>query len=253
MTSTIMQIKKLLKATAILLLWIAIWQFAAIIINQEIIIPSPIRTLEALFKAGQTAEFYLAILKSLFRILTGYILGVVIGFIGGVISHRSPLFSAIFSPVLKTVRAVPVASFIIVVYYSIQSNELPIFICFLMVLPMIWADVENGLKNIDSQYLEVASIYNLSVVKTFLHIKLPFILPSFITTAVTALGFAWKSGIAAEIICIPEYSLGGLIEVSKRHIEMADVFAYTVVVALLSIIIEAIIKKNVRRFTNVKT
>jgi NitT/TauT family transport system permease protein len=247
-----MQSKKIIKTAAVLLLWVAIWQLAAILINQEIIIPSPIRTLEALFELAKTGQFYLAVLKSLFRILFGYILGVTFGFFGAVLSHRSPLFSAIFSPVLKIIRAVPVASFIIVVYYSIQSNELPIFICFLMVLPMVWADVENSLKNIDLKYLEVAKIYKLSTYKTFLHIKLPFILPSFISTSITALGFAWKSGIAAEIICTPDFSLGGLIEISKRHIEMADVFALTVVVALLSIIIEAIIKFVVRRFTYVK-
>lgn len=250
--STIMQSKKILKTAAILLLWVAIWQFAAMLINQEIIIPSPIRTLEALFELCKTSEFYLSVLTSLFRILTGYVLGVLIGFIGAVLSHSFPLFSSIFLPLLKIIRAVPVASFIIVVYYSIQSNELPIFICFLMVLPMVWADAENGLKNIDSKYLELAQIYNLSNFKTFWHIKFPFILPSYISTSITALGFAWKSGIAAEIICIPSFALGGLIEVSKRHIEMADVFALTVVVALLSIIIEGIIKAVVRRYTYVK-
>lgn len=252
MISTIMQSKKIFKAAAILLLWVAIWQFASMLINQELIMPSPIRTLEALIKLYKTGEFYLSVLLSLLRILSGFALGVIIGFLGAVLSHKFPLFSAVFSPLLKIIRAVPVASFIIVVFYAIQSDELPIFICFLMVLPMVWANVENGLKNIDKQYLELAYIYKLNNFKTFWHIKFPFILPSFVSTSITALGFAWKSGIAAEIICIPSFALGGLIEVSKRHFDMADVFALTVVVALLSIIIEAVIKSVVRRFTHVK-
>ncbi len=246
------QSKKLFKKTAVLLLWLAIWQFAASLLNQEILLPTPLETLNALITLAQTAKFYLSVSQSLLRIVAGYLLGVVFGVLGAILSHRFAFFKAVFSPVLKIIKAVPVASFIILALVWFRSSTLPIFISFLMVLPMVWSTVESGLCNIDKNYLELAQVYRLSGIKTFFHIKLPLILPSFISTALTALGFAWKSGIAAEVICRPSNSLGGMLQSAKLYISTPDVFAVTAVVAALSILLELLIKRIVGRYTNDK-
>ena len=77
-------------------------------------------------------------------------------------------------------------------------------------------------------------------------------MPTLLTSCLTALGFAWKSGIAAEVICRPQLALGTLLNDNKNYFDMPAVFAITVVVALLSIVLEVIIKKAVRRFLNAK-
>jgi NitT/TauT family transport system permease protein len=77
-------------------------------------------------------------------------------------------------------------------------------------------------------------------------------MPTLLTSCLTALGFAWKSGIAAEVICRPQTALGTLLNDNKNYYDMAAVFAITVVVALLSIVLEVILKKAVRRFLNAK-
>lgn len=243
-------LNKIFKNTAILLLWLTIWQFAAYIISSEIIVPTPLTTLKALFQICKTNEFYLAVLLSLLRIISGFILGVIFGFSGALLSCKFKIFSAIFSPVLKVIKAVPVASFIILAFYWFQSDILPVFICFLMVLPMVWSTVETELNNIDEKYLELAKVYRLDNLKTFFQIKIPFILPSFLSTTFTALGFAWKSGIAAEVICRPNLSLGNMLQDAKIYISTPEVFAVTSVVAILSIILEGVVKRTVRRFYN---
>ncbi len=242
------QSKNILKTAAVLLLWVAIWQFAALIVSQEFLIPTPIATLKALLKLAGTEKFYLSVLLSLFRIVIGYVLGVLAGVLGAVISYHSKVFNAITSPILKLIKAVPVASFIILALVWFKSSSLPIFIAFLMVLPMIWSTVLSGLQNIDKKYLELAQVYKLDSIKTFFNIKLPFILPSFVSTALTALGYAWKSGIAAEVICRPANSLGNMLQEAKIYIATPEVFALTAVVAILSIILEAVIKAVVGRY-----
>ena len=252
MISIMQKSKNFLKKVAIFALWVLIWQLASLIIKQEILLPSPIQTLEALTTLSRTGDFYLSVLLSLLRIISGYALGIIVGVIGAVLSYRFMWFKAFFSPILKIIKAVPVASFIILALVWFKSSTLPIFISFLMVLPMIWSSVESGLLNIDKKYLELARVYNLSAFKTFFEIKLPFIMPSFISTALTALGFAWKSGIAAEVICRPENSLGNMLQSAKLYISTPDVFAITAVVALLSILLEMLIGRVVRGYTNDK-
>lgn len=175
---------------------------------------------------------------------SAYAAGIAIGFIGGLLSYKFAVFRAFFSPVLHLVRAVPVASFIILALVWIKSSYFPVFICFLMVLPIIWLNVESGTAQIDRRYIEVARIYRFSPLKTLLRVQLPFLLPSFAAAATTALGFAWKSGVAAEVICRPEGSLGGMLQDAKLYLETPQVFALTAVVALLSLLLERLMKRT---------
>ncbi len=232
------------------MLWLLIWQTAALLVNSQLLIPTPLETVKSLISLCQTGEFYIAVLRSFLRIIIGFVSGAAVGFSGGVLSAKSKIFHSITKPVLQVIKAVPVASFIILAFFWFESDKLPIFIAFLMVLPMIWACVETELSGIDKNYLELAKVYKIKPTKVFFKIKMPFIMPSLLSTCLTAVGFAWKSGIAAEVICRPELSLGTLLEQNKTHLEIPSVFAITFVVAILSIVLEITLKRAVRRVVN---
>ncbi len=243
---------KLLKNLLVALLWLGVWQIAAMCISKEILLPSPLETLKALIGLAKTAEFYTSVLLSIGRILSGYILGIIFGVLGAVLAANFSWFDTVTSPIIKIIKSVPVASFIILALVWIKSYNLPIFICFLMVLPMIWSTVQSGLENIDKKYLDLSKVYRFGKLKTFFSIKLPFIFPAFVSTALTALGFAWKSGIAAEVICRPKNSIGNLLQESKLYLITPNVFALTAVVVLLSMLIEYFVRRLLRRYTDDK-
>ncbi len=250
MTSTM--VNKVFKKIAILLIWIAVWQFASILISHELLIPSPLTTAKAFITLAQTKEFYISVGASLLRIICGFIFGVALGFLCGILSAKSRFFKEITSPAVQLIKSVPVASFIILAFFWFKSTYLPVFIAFLMVLPIIWSSTETALIGIDRKYIEMGEVFGLSAGKIFYKIKLPLILPTFISSALTSLGFAWKSGIAAEVIAKPLNSIGGLLERSKTHLEIAEVFALTAVVAVLSLFLEVALKKLLGRYSHVK-
>lgn len=242
-------IKKILKLVITAAFWVAVWQVIALAVGLDILVPSPKTTLFALIEMGKTASFYMAVLKSLLRIIIGFCSGVVLGVLGALLSNRFALFKMLTSPILKLIKAVPVASFILLAFVWIQRDTLPIFICFLMVMPIVWDNVENGVSAADKKLIEMGEVFGLNGREIISRIKIPLILPSFISSCMTALGFAWKSGIAAEVICRPVSSLGGMLQDAKVYLDTPQVFALTAVVALLSILLEAIIKRAVRRYT----
>ena len=145
------------------------------------------------------------------------------------------------SPVLHIVRAAPVASFIIITLVWIRYQWVPVFISFLMVLPIAWINVEQGIRETDPQLLEMASLYRLSFSKRFWKIYVPSVKPFFLTAAVNGLGFAWKSGVAAEVICRPDFSIGKQLQDAKVYFETPEVFAWTAVVVLLSLLLERLL------------
>lgn len=230
------------------LVWLTAWQLAAAAVDKEILIPYPRAVFLSLISLCKTSEFWVAVALSLLRITAGYLLGIAAGVTGAVLSSRFKVFKAVFSPVLHIVRAVPVASFIILALVWIKSAYLAVFISFLTVTPMIWSSTESGIENIDVKYLEAAKIFRLNPFKTLFEVKLTFLLPSFTASAANALGFAWKSGVAAEVICRPAGSIGRLLQDAKLYLETPNVFAVTAVVALLSLAFEIIIKRIAKRF-----
>jgi NitT/TauT family transport system permease protein len=49
---------------------------------------------------------------------------------------------------------------------------------------------------------------------------------------------AWKAGIAAEVLLQPLVSIGKMIFEAKYTLETVDLFAWTVIVVVLSVLIE---------------
>lgn len=242
------KLKSILKWAAVALLWLTAWQLAAAAVDKEILIPYPRAGFFKSYKPLQN----LGILGCRGAFAASHNGRLSFGYCGrrtgAVLSSRFKVFKVVFSPVLHIVRAVPVASFIILALVWIKSAYLAVFISFLTVTPMIWSSTESGIENIDVKYLEAAKIFRLNPFKTLFEVKLPFLLPSFTASAANALGFAWKSGVAAEVICRPAGSIGRLLQDAKLYLETPNVFAVTAVVALLSLAFEIIIKRIAKRF-----
>jgi NitT/TauT family transport system permease protein len=229
---------KIIKAVLITAFWILIWHFISEYVNREILVPSPKKTLETFFALAGTEKFGTAVAHSLLRVLTGYALALVFGCAGAVFSFRFRFFEELTTPLLNLVRAVPVASFIILALVWIKTNELPVFISFFMVLPIIWDNMLQAMRGVDRPALEAAAVDGAGKWGQIFFIILPNLVPAFLSSAVTGLGFAWKSGIAAEVICRPDLSLGDLLQSAKLQLETPIVFALTIVIAILSLGLE---------------
>ena len=124
----------------------------------------------------------------------------------------------------------------------IPTSVLPPFISFLMVFPVIWSYVETALLSVDKRLIEMARVYGLTGKGIIKNIKIPTVLPSLRAACITGLGFAWKSGVAAEVICNPTGSIGAILSGAKSNIEYEQVFAITLTIVLLSLLLENIIK-----------
>lgn len=240
--------KRIATGLAAALFWIAVWQIVSMLVAQELLVPAPLavaRTLGGLVGSG---AFWAETGMSLARIAGGFAAGVAAGALLAVLTVRFRLAAVLLSPLLKIIRAVPVASFVILALVWIETDALPVFIAFLMVVPVVWGNVEQGIRAIDRDLLEMARVYRFGRRKTLLRVRLPAVMPTFLAACTTGLGFAWKSGIAAEVICRPARAIGSRLLDAKMYLETPEVFAWTLVVVLLSLLLEKLLLAGVRRF-----
>lgn len=232
---------------AVVLFWLGVWVVCSLLIGQELLLPTPWLVGETLWRLVRTAEFWTAVGFSLLRVLGGFAAAVVVGSLLAMLTTRFRLLHTLFSPVLHVVQAAPVASFIIMAYVWIKVGILPAFIAFLMVVPLVWSNVRQGILNTDPKLLEMAAVFRLGRWRTLRCVRYPSVRP-YLEAALTAgFGFAWKSGIAAEVICQPKLSIGQNMYAAKAYLETAEVIAWTVVVVLLSVLLERLLLRLFKR------
>ena len=226
--------------------WLLLWQLASMAVGLPLLLPSPLAVLLRLGQLCTGADFWLTVASSLLRILLGFLLGVLFGTALAGLCWRFRLIDALARPLLGVHKSTPVASFIILALVWVKTTWLATVISFIMVLPLIYANVREGIDSADRQLLEMAQVFRLSRRKTFRYCYLPAILPFFLSAISSALGFAWKSGIAAEVLGRPARAIGSQIYDSKIYLETPDLFAWTLVVILLSVLLERLAVRFVR-------
>lgn len=231
-------LRRIAVGAGVALFWLLIWEGLALLVRQELLIPTPMTVLATLGRLIGTPLFWKAAGLSMLRVAGGFLAAVAAGSLTAVLTARFPLARALLAPLLHIVRAAPVASFIILALVWFRTDVLPVFIAFLMVMPLVWANVEKGIREIDRSLLEMAKVYRFGRLKTLTRVQIPSVMPYFLTACTTGLGFAWKSGIAAEVICRPDLSIGRQLQDAKIYLETPEVFAWTATVVVLSMLLE---------------
>lgn len=229
--------KRLNKISAIIF-WIFIWQILAKIIDKEMLLASPFAVVAALINLISKSIFWISLFNSFRKIVVGFLLGVIFGVLLAILSYKSKIFKELVEPIIKIIKSIPVASFIILALVWISSNNLSILISFLMVIPIIYSNVLQGLYETDRNLLEMAIVFEVSWFKRVRYIYTPEIIPYFVSAISVGLGFCWKAGIAAEVIGLPKNSIGEHLYESKIYLMTKELFAWTIVIIIISVIFE---------------
>ena len=207
------------------LVWLALWQLGAMAIDQQIILVSPLRVLSRLWELIPTPDFWGSIAYSLVRITAGFLLGVAAGTVLAALSARFRRVEELLAPAMLAIKSIPVASFIILALILFSSRNLAVPISFLIVLP----------------------VFRIPVGRSIRYVYLPQVMPYFLSACGSALGLCWKSGIAAEVIGMPEGSIGEQLQQAKVYLDTPDLFAWTLVIVLVSLAFERAFLALLRR------
>lgn len=222
------------------LVWLIAWQLGAMAIDQEIILVSPFSVLARLLELLPMRDFWQTIAYSLLRITLGFCCGVVAGTVFAALSSRFQRIEELLAPLLLAIKSIPVASFIILTLILFSSRNLAVPISFLIVLPIVYSNVLSGIRAADRDLLEMAQVFRVPALRRLRYVYLPLVMPYFQSACGSALGLSWKSGIAAEVIGMPDGSIGEQLQQAKLYLDTPDLFCWTLVIVLVSLAFEKI-------------
>lgn len=227
--------------------WLVVWQLAAQAVGKNLLLPGPWTVARTLAALVVTAEFWQTTLLTLARVFGGLLAGVALGALIAVLTCASVWCDRLLAPLVRVIRATPVASFILLILLWVYTGRVPGVIAALMVLPVIWGNVSRGIRETDPQLLELAQAYRFGRGRTIRLIYIPSAAPYFAAGVETSLGLAWKAGVAAEVLCHPKLAIGTQVYFARLYLETPDLFAWTLVVILLSLLLETVLVRLLRK------
>lgn len=226
------------KKAAILLFWLIFWHGLSLFVHNQILLVGPLDTLQALSEQAVSPSFWRAIWFSFGRISLGFFLAFLAGVLTGSLSFIKPLLGDFLAPAIQLMKSVPVASFVILALIWAGSRNLSIFISFIVVYPVIHVNTLAGLSQADKGLLEMARVFQVPGWKQAASIYRISLYPYLESGLKTALGMGFKSGIAAEVIGVPDNSIGEGLYMAKIYLSTAELFAWTLTIIVISAVFE---------------
>lgn len=216
--------------------WLLLWQLAACLVGSRLLLAGPLETLQALGQQIFRGSFWLTVGASLLRIGAGFTAGFLLGLLLAAAAGRFTMLEELLSPVMALLKAIPVASFVVLFLIWWRSGVLATAVSFCIVLPMIYVNTLEGIRRVDRRLLEMADVLGIPAWNRFFYIYRPALRPYLDNGIRISVGMSWKSGVAAEVIGIPALSVGEQLYLSKVYLDTAGVLAWTAVTILASVL-----------------
>ncbi|MDD6178859.1 MAG: ATP-binding cassette domain-containing protein [Clostridium sp.] len=239
-----------LAGIGIVIFWLVVWQLAAFFVHNRILIAGPAETLQALVREAVTVSFWKTVVISVSRVTIGFLAAFFAGCLLAVFSFKSSMVQRLLAPVMQFAKAVPVASFVVILLIWRGADSLSVAISFLVTLPIVYVSFLEGLTHVDKNLMEMAQVYHLRFPVRALYIVRPALAPFLEGALQTALGMSFKAGVAAEVIGTPRWAIGSALYESKIYLDTAGVFAWTAVVVVLSFLLERLFLFFFRKLRN---
>jgi NitT/TauT family transport system permease protein len=234
--------KDRLKTTLLsVILYLTVWKLLSLLIGREIILPSPETVLIQIMHLFIQGDVFSQILPTIARGLGGFAFSLLAGVCCGLAAGRSDRVRWFLNPLIISIRSIPVLSLILLAIIWFRTELVPVFICFLVVFPIITGSVATGVKQIDRDLLEMASIYRKTEREKLRAIYLPSILPYVSSGISSGLGLTWKSVVAAEVLSMPSRGMGTAMQTAQMQLDTAILFAWTVLIVLLAAFFDGIV------------
>lgn len=227
---------------------LAVWKMVSLAAGSPFIFPGPETTLFALWHLLGQPEFWPALGYTVSRGLLGFFISCLLGLIFGLAGGLSRTIFGLLQPIMTVIRSTPVMSVVILAIIWTNSNLVPVLVCLLIAFPILYGNVVEGIRQVDIELAQMATVYQVGSRRQFFELYLPAIIPYIMAGASSAMGITWKVIIAAEVLCQPLSAVGTQMMWAKMNLDTPQVLAYTVVLITISYLFEHLMRSLEQRF-----
>lgn len=224
-----------------------LWQIIAIKLNNNIFLPTIGEVIKSMMEISTQERFYLDITASMARCIFSFVYAMLFAFILGVLAYISRVFRNLLKPISALVSSIPTMVLVVLALIWFEKDNAPFVVGFAIVFPILYDSVLSALLNIDRNLIEMLSLYKINTKDKILKVYLPSIKFQLVPILVSTFSLALKVVIAGEVHGQPTYGIGTMIQIEKINFNTPGIFAWIIIIILISIILEIVQRILVRR------
>jgi NitT/TauT family transport system permease protein len=240
--------KRTFWATASVFFLFLVWIIASVSVSQEWILPGPVSVVRAFFAIFVSPTDLTALGSTLFRLATAMAIALLAGLFLGALGALRPGFGHFMNPIVTVLRTVPVISIVVIVLILAGFVRTPYIITFLMIFPLFYQAVADGIRSINPELVEVFRMEDDRFFSGLWYCYLPLIGNQIQTALLQSAGLGIKVLVMAEFLAQTQPSIGNMLYLEKVNLRFDAVFAWTLLLILLAvgleILIQAVSKKR---------
>ena len=211
------------------------------------VLPPPDSVLRGLGTIIQTGEIWKHTGASLYRIVIGFGSALVLAVLMGLASFRWASARIAVRDVVTVLNSTSVFVWIVVslIWFGL-TNMAPIFTTFMITLPVVAANVLEGVESVDRRLLEMGQVYRLSGWEKFQAIVIPSTIPHLVAGMKVGFGLALKVSVVAEIFGVSS-GIGYIMNYSREILATQMVFAWALVMICVMLVTDKLLFESLTR------
>lgn len=205
-------------------------------------VPSPGKVLAALIKMFSSPKGWYAVYVSSYRVLIGVAIGLVIATPLGFALGWYPRFRMTVEPMINFFRALPPIALIplVIIYLGIGEAariSVIVYSSFFVCVVVIY----EGIRSIDPLFIRAAKVLGATNMEIFRKVILPLSVPHLLTATRVAIGIAWMTLVAAELIAA-EAGIGATISEAANYFDIPVVYAGIIVIGCVALAMDRLLR-----------
>ncbi|URQ80034.1 ABC transporter permease subunit [Xanthomonas oryzae pv. oryzae] len=242
-----------LRKALVLVVLVAVWEIAARVIGDDLMLPSALQTARAFYDGLLSGELLRRVGASLRVLAQGYALGVLLAFVLTALTASTRwgrdvlgTLTAMFNP-LPAIALLPLA----LLWFGLGTGSL----VFVLVHSVLWPLALTtcaGFQAVPETLRMAGRNYGLRGPRYVAQLLIPAALPAILSGLKIGWAFAWRTLIAAELVFGATSGQGGGVGTfSKNRNELYTdkVFAVLAMVIVLGVLVEGVVFQAIERLT----
>ena len=217
-----------------------LWQIAFFCIGNPLLLPSPWTCFQKVGELLSREGFWSGFLATCLRASAAFLLSFLIALIFAVIAYLLPSFRAFLMPIVAFMRALPTVAVILLILVFATPDSAPVAVASLALFPMLYTSIVSALSGVDKGLIEMCKVYRVPTAKRIFSLYLPSVAPHLIREGSAGLSFSLKLAVSAEVLANTFQSVGGMMQQAKIYLEIPELFALTLLVVFVGLVVELI-------------
>ena len=232
---------------AIVIGFFALWEIASGRWIEPFLISSPSRIFTSLISGFREGDLFQHSWVTLIEIAIGFPIGAIAGIGLGYAFGRSRVLADIFEPIIIALNGIPRTAlaplFIVWLGIGVWSK---VGVVFLLTFFLNFFNTYTGMRQMDQEYVDLASLMGVKGWKLTFKVIFPAISPYVFTGIRTSIPFAVIGAIVGEFVGATS-GLGMLIQSMNFTMDVAGQFSVLLILSMVGLLLNALVTEVRRR------